>query len=283
MGIGHLIQDFFPSLDREGVLDALTEVHRLVSEARGKRKVNDELRFAICKDDKHLDHFGVGYAENFDTFTFTQVLEYARYEVLKNDVFVIGNRVIRQVRGVAIGGTLSAQLACLYAIHREHQFFNREWSVVHKEVAEFIRPMAVPAFPFRFRDNLVGAAVGQVPIAALQALYTRLYGLTLQEEGWGPDLTTLESNLHMNACTGQVTVSLKNKLRQYHGDQRRAHPGPVLPHTSRMYVQPGTVCGLRIQPAIVGNTIFCTYTPFFPRSCPVAGKRTVSRTALSFS
>ena len=165
---------------------------------------------------------GWGMPKNFDTFAFTQVLEYARYEVLKNDVFVIGNRVIRQVRGVAIGGTLSAQLACLYAIHREHQFFNREWSVVHKEVAEFIRPMAVPAFPFRFRDNLVGAAVGQVPIAALQALYTRLYGLTLQEEGWGPDLTTLESNLHMNACTGQVTVSLKNKLRQYHGDQRLA-------------------------------------------------------------
>ena len=43
--------------------------------------------------------------------------------------------------------------------------------------------MAVPAFPFRFRDNLVGAAMGHVPITALQALYTKLHGLTLEEEG----------------------------------------------------------------------------------------------------
>ena len=48
-----------------------------------------------CKDDKHVDHFGVGYAENFETFTFSEALEHARYEVLKNDVFVIGNRVMR--------------------------------------------------------------------------------------------------------------------------------------------------------------------------------------------
>ena len=53
-------------------------------------------------------------------------------------------------------------------------------SPVRKHIAEFVRPMAVPAFPFRFRDNLVGAAIGHVPIDALQALYTRLYGLTLQ-------------------------------------------------------------------------------------------------------
>ena len=48
------IQEFFPSLNREGVLQALQCVHDLVSEARGKRKVANELRFAICRDDKKL-------------------------------------------------------------------------------------------------------------------------------------------------------------------------------------------------------------------------------------
>ena len=43
------IEDFFPSLDRDGALEALPEVHHLVSEAQGKRKVNSELHFSICK------------------------------------------------------------------------------------------------------------------------------------------------------------------------------------------------------------------------------------------
>ena len=138
MGVGY--RGFFPSLDRDGIMEALTTIHRLVSEARGKRKVNSELRFAICKDDKHLDHFGVGYAENFDTFTFSDVLEYARYEVPKNDVLVIGNWVMRQIRGVAIGGNLSAQLSCLYAIDPEHQFFDREWSLVRQDIENLSGP-----------------------------------------------------------------------------------------------------------------------------------------------
>ena len=61
----------------------------------------------------------MGYAENFDTFTFSEVLAFAKYEVEKNDLFVVGDRVFRQIRGVAIGGTLSAQLSGLYAIHRD--------------------------------------------------------------------------------------------------------------------------------------------------------------------
>ena len=230
-GIDHLggawlweldIQEFFPSLDRDGVLQALQSVHDLVSEARGKRKVANELRFAICRDDKKLDHIGVGYAKNFDTFTFSEVLAFATYEVQRNDLFVVGDRVFRQVRGVAIGGTLSAQLSYLYAIHREHQFFDREWDVVQGDLAQYIVPTAVPAFPFRFRDNLVGAAIGTVPIEALRSLYTQLYDLQLQQEGWGEELTTLESHLHIDRSTGRVQMALKNKLTQNAEDQRRA-------------------------------------------------------------
>ena len=68
----------------------------------------------------------------------------------------------------------------------------------------------------------MGAAIGEVPIEALQSLYTKLYDLKLQQEGWGEELTTLESHLHVNRSTGQVQVALKDKLIQNAGDQRRA-------------------------------------------------------------
>ena len=81
--------------------------------------------------------------------------------------------------------------------------------MVWKDIAKFIRPMAVPAFPFRCLNNL-GAAIGHVHIDALQAIYTRLYGLTLQQKGWGPELTTVESS----PGTCQLSISLKNTVRE---------------------------------------------------------------------
>ena len=58
---------------------------------------------------------------------------------------------------------------------REHQLFNRDCDLVQRDWAQYIVPTAVPAFPFRFWDNLVGAAIGKLPIEALQSLHTQLY------------------------------------------------------------------------------------------------------------
>ena len=107
------------------------------------------------------------------------------------------------------------------AIYGEHQSFDRAWGEVRKDIAKFITPLAIHAFPFRFRDNLVGAAVGHVPIEALQALYSKPYDLQLQEEGCA-ELTTLESHPQIDARTGRVTVAPKNKRTQHSGDQSRA-------------------------------------------------------------
>ena len=84
------------------------------------RDVNQELGFAICHDDKKLEHFGVGNSENFDIFMFSEVMAFAEYEVQNNDLLVIANRVVRQIRGVAIGGTL-------IDIYQEHQFLTENW------------------------------------------------------------------------------------------------------------------------------------------------------------
>ena len=127
-------------------------MHDLVSEARGKRRVANELRFDICRDDKNWTISGMGYVENFDTFTFSEVLPFAEYEVNKKDLFAVANRVLRQTTGVAIGGTLSAQLSCLYTIHQEHLYFDRGCDEVHDYLAAFIVSTAVPAF----QDNLMG-------------------------------------------------------------------------------------------------------------------------------
>ena len=128
----------------------------------------NEFRFAICRDDKTLDHFGVGYAENFDTFSFSEVLAFAEYKIHENDLFVVANRVLQQKTGVAIGGTLSAQLSCLYAIYWEHVLFDCDWDEVQTDLQNYIVPTAVPAFSFR--DNLVGVVIGDAPISALQSL-----------------------------------------------------------------------------------------------------------------
>ena len=45
--------------------------------------------------------------------------------------------------------------------------------------------------------------------------------LVWAKEGWGEELTTLESHLHIDRPRGQVQVALKNKLIQNAGDQRR--------------------------------------------------------------
>ena len=123
---------------------------------------------------------------------------------------------------MAIGGTLSAQLSFLYALHQEHLYFNGEWKKVPKDLADYNVPTAVPAFPFRSTDKLVGAAIGQVPTEALQSLYTKLYVLKLQRENRGEELTTLESDLGIDKSTGKVQVGLKKRLLQNARDQHRA-------------------------------------------------------------
>ena len=48
-----------------------------------------------------------------------EVHAFCKFDIFANDIFYVGSRVYRQKRGLAIGGTGSAQLASIYLVMSE--------------------------------------------------------------------------------------------------------------------------------------------------------------------
>ena len=173
-----------------------------------------------------MDRIGTGSRDQFENFSFEQVYEYVKWELEENCLFTASNRIYRQIRGVAIGGALSAQLSCLYCVNKEHAFYSQTASQMRTQITQHIPPSLLPHHPFRFRDNLVGVARGRPKLPKVQALFERIYGLKLQEEGHGLNLQTLESHLTIDPHTGHISVALKDKISYHHN-----------PEPTRLYVR----------------------------------------------
>ena len=113
------VKEMFPSLCRETVVEAVQYLHaniwghmKSTTKARGK-----EMVFFINKLDRKLDRVGGGGdTEWFHRIPFSEVLKFVRFDTHCNDIFVVGGTVMRQVRGLAIGGTCSAPLANAYCV-----------------------------------------------------------------------------------------------------------------------------------------------------------------------
>ena len=58
------------------------------------------------------------YGNLYMNLSWAQVSQYLHYDLFDNDMFLLGSRVLRQKRGVAIGGVLSAQCASLYCMYQ---------------------------------------------------------------------------------------------------------------------------------------------------------------------
>ena len=91
----------FPSLDREATVQAIRDLHEAVVKARNARGLS--LRFAINKQDNHLDRIGTGYSRYFHNLQFEDVIKFCQFDVFHNDMFTVGSAVYRQKRGIAIG------------------------------------------------------------------------------------------------------------------------------------------------------------------------------------
>ena len=74
------------------------------------------LIFSVHKTDKKMDRMGTGQKELFHKIPFSEILNFVRWELFENHLFVVSDRVLSQKRGVAIGGALSAQLPSLYCM-----------------------------------------------------------------------------------------------------------------------------------------------------------------------
>ena len=169
--------------------------------------------FRIHRENSPLGGIGKGSSEQFWNVSFTELMNFLQYEVCHNDLFVVGDTIYRQTRGVAIGGTTSAQLACIYSMVCENRFYSQPWPTQAQTMQRFFHSKQVPMRPFRFRDNLVGISCNQPHLPNLQKFYEHLYGLELQEEGIGSDLQTLESHLYIDKHTGDVTMGMKDKCQ----------------------------------------------------------------------
>ena len=185
--------EMFPSLDRDCTLQAIKDLHAEVVKARNKR--GQDLRFAVNKLDSHLDRLGTGYSKYFYNLTFQQVFDFCHFDVLHNDLFTVGSAVFRQKRGVAIGGTGSAQMAIANLFMCELRGYPAYTPVPTDSY--HMHPADLPVHPFRYVDNLVGIKRRDTPLEDIQSNFEHIYGLRLQPESEGFSLVTLEAELYI--------------------------------------------------------------------------------------
>ena len=214
------IKELFPNLDRVGTFEAVSTIHKEVAARLRKRVGADGLGFAIHKRHREMDRIGRGDNGSFWNLTFAEVLNYVEWDLHHNSLFVMGNRVWDQIRGVAIGGPLSAQLASMFCMVREAKFYERGEEAVRKSVRRFLPHKSLPVRPFRFRDNIVGIGRGTPHMDKLQRLFEHVIGLPLQQEGHGGELQTLEAMVRVREG-GVLELGLKDKTAL------RAKPNPV--------------------------------------------------------
>ena len=88
---------------------------------------------------------------------------------------MVGSRLLRQRRGIAIGGIISAQMAELYCMAQEVSFL-RQPSVERIKVQRaFICSGTLPLDPYSFRDNVVEVISGRTTLGKVKVWFEHLY------------------------------------------------------------------------------------------------------------
>ena len=172
-----------------------------------------------------LDRMGQGTSRDFVNISEQELLTFLRFELFQNTVFIVGSRVYRQVRGVAIGGTASAQCASLFCMWKEYQAL--KWPKRYsKRMSAHLPPQMLPLLPYRYRDNIVGIlnALPGYTISHVMSILQSVYGLKLQVEAVGHTLTTLESVVTLNPGTHDISLHWK-------------HRNPPMPHKNQAVIR----------------------------------------------
>ena len=114
------VEDCFLNTPREMVMEALT-----FWMSYQFRRTRQQPYFSISKDSKKADHRGKPCSDHFWEVSADTVRAVVEWELTQNSTFAVvnadGERVIlKQHRGLPIGGHLSAALVELVALWREH-------------------------------------------------------------------------------------------------------------------------------------------------------------------
>ena len=134
------------------------------------------------------------------------MLNYLRFDIFCNHLYIIGICVARQRRGVAIGGPCSARCAQPYCLYKEVLY--RQAKIAGKRLLKSLLQGALPWDLYRYLDIFVGS----VSLRRVQRATHAVYGSELQQEGQGQVLPALEAVLSLVAVTGRVGLQRKSKL-----------------------------------------------------------------------
>ena len=217
------VKDMFPSLNRTSVFDAIVFIHDSIWETMTKtRKARgDSMVFYVNRVGRGGD------PKLFHRITFKDVKQFVRFDLEANDVFLLGSTLVRQLRGVAIGGTCSAPLACGYCIERENKFYQtvRPYAL---NPDTGLHPLHLPAQPVRFRDNLQGLKFEGQDICTLQHSFEGMYNLDLQDEGEGTSWDSLQCHMDIQSVqqVPVISLTLADKSKKFPKDHQRLYQYP---------------------------------------------------------
>ena len=195
--------EMFPNIPRHVIPKSVEHFWDLLCET--KPKPHTDLGFHIPKAGvKQLDH--VARKSQDPAFNFlsrADLMCLLHWDSQFNDRFCHFSSVVAQTTGTPIGGSCSAQVACLTLLLLEERL-----------------PVENPCFPplLRYRDNfLVIPDVNNKPngynVDRVISVLSEIIGMCLTNEGSGESLDFLESTLSLS--DGAPGISLKRPVMQY--------------------------------------------------------------------
>ena len=109
------IDNAYWELPKEGVYDSVKQASQLV---RTHSSMRGQFFFCIAGGgERLLDRIGKAADRGFRAVSLGDVLKFVRWELHHNTLFEIDGWVLNQnIKGVPIGGFLSAQLMCIWAL-----------------------------------------------------------------------------------------------------------------------------------------------------------------------
>ena len=115
------IDNAYWELPKDGVLDAVKQAAQRVQKHRGMR---GSFHFSIAKGgERLLDRIGSATEPHFLVVPLEDLLKFVRWDLYENTLFEWQGWVLNQnITGVPIGGYLSAQLMCIWALVQEIEF-----------------------------------------------------------------------------------------------------------------------------------------------------------------
>ena len=177
----------FTELDKNIVKLALKEALLIIKENFGPYIAINRLT-----RERHRDRTGLSRHRDFIQLTLEQINNYAEFE-MDNTFFTVRKKTYQQTKGLAMGGFLSASLACIFSMWCEHKN-KRRW-----------RDGMPPAIISRFRDDTLIITVGLLSMSEVEKhrkMWEEIYGNGIQ--------TTLENVSYNNINFLDFKVRISN-------------------------------------------------------------------------